>query len=79
MFICRGIEGVCVSCLFVRVSQSQCESVFVYSNVCVRLGVLIHSGIKTPLTCAIFQEKRQGEGPVASAARRFPSYIRGSH
>lgn len=42
---------------------------------CVRLGVPIHSGdYKTPLTCAIFQEKRQGQGPVASAARRFPSY-----
>lgn len=68
-------------CLFVRVcvgvglSQCLCTVMCVSDCVC----VLIHSGIKTPLTCAIFQEKRQGEGPVASAARRFPSYIRGSH
>lgn len=50
--------------------------VSVYNNlcVCVRLGVLIHSRNVTPLTCAIFQEKVQGRGPVASAARRFPSY-----
>lgn len=44
-----------------------------YNNVCVRLGVLIHSGFMTPLTCAIFHKRRQGQGPVASAARRFPS------
>ncbi len=71
-------ECVCVF-LCVCVSKRQRESVFVCNNVCLRLGVLIHSGIKTPLTCAIIREKRQGQGPVASAARRFPSYIRSSH
>lgn len=76
MSVCgRARESVHV-CLYVCVSQRQRESVFVYNNVCVRLGVLIHT---VGLTCAIVQEKRQGQGPVASAARRFPSYIPSSH
>lgn len=74
----RERECVCV-CLCVCMCKRQRESVFLYNNVCVRLGVLIHSGIKTPVTCAIFQEKRQGQGSVASAARRFPCYIQNSH
>lgn len=65
MHVCLNVLG-----------KRQRESVFVYNNVCVSLGVLIDSENKTPLTCAMFpRETGKARGLVArSAARRFPSY-----
>lgn len=79
LYVLYAYVGECAVCLYQCLSKRQRESVFVYDGLCVRLGVPIHNGIKTPLTCAVFQEKRQGQGTVALAACRFPSYIPSSH